>query len=188
MSGPKLRRPTPKPLDAPAPTHTTEASAETAIDRLEAGRAAAIAAVADLTARRAALLADDGLDDEVEALDVEIARNRRQIERAEAAAPSLRAKAEAERRERIEADFVAGHAEYREAVETLLVAYRASVEACHRVAEIVNSLTLRFAGRAGAFVAFPVADLTLEPERLAAFAAEVERASAAEARRLEGDW
>ncbi|PNG24238.1 hypothetical protein [Methylocella silvestris] len=174
----------PQAVESEAPSE----SPATALARADAERLAALAEREQLIGRRAEMLAGEAADDEVEVVDLAIARANRTIERRQLALPALRSRAEDARRQQTEADFAAFYDRYRQAQNDFGLAYGAAVETRARLAAIVDAAASRFAGRVSAFMAYPVADLTLEPTRLEAFESDAERAFAAERRRLEGDW
>ena len=110
------------------------------------------------------------------------------MDRADATAPGLRAAMETARRDETETAFAAAHSQYCAAMQDFLSAWRTAVQTRAAVDEIVSASLIRFPGRAGAYMAFPPEDLTLDQERLNAFKADADRALAAERRRLRGEW
>lgn len=184
MSKP-FSKPAPPAINSAAPPETAEA----ALARVDAERLAAIAERDALIGRRAALFAGNATDEEIEAVDVAIARANRTIERRQLALPALRSQTEEERRARTENEFVAAYDVYRQAQNDFLIAYRAAVETRDRLAALIDAGAAQFPGRFLAYAAYPQGEyMTIEKAPLAAFEAEAERALSAESRRRKGEW
>lgn len=186
-----MLRPIRKSFSAPEPAPIAPPATSAHIDPAKAladaaqERATALASLETIAGRRAALLAEDASDQALEAIDVEAARLRRQVERFDAAAPRLRAAVAAEKAAGTEAAFVEAFASYRLAQTAFLEALADAT--AKRDALETAARALQIFGRG--YERFPPRDLPLfEPQVAGPYRDDVAVGFAAERRRQPGDW